>query len=51
MKFEIGDIIEVSITLDVDIPEEELEKNVIDIDNYEKPIYKFPNNRFQKGFG
>lgn len=36
MKFEIGDIIEVSITLDVDIPEEELAKNVIDIDNYEK---------------
>lgn len=36
MDFEIGDVINVSIRLDADIPEEDFEKDVIEMDKYDK---------------
>ncbi len=39
MEFEIGDVIDVSIRLEVNIPEEDYSKSIIEIDNYEKHYY------------
>lgn len=36
MNFEIGDVIEVTIKLEADIPDEDWDKGVIDMDKYDK---------------